>query len=258
MPKSCRMAYDSTVVMYFVLASEDERFFGIPMPAPAVRVSFDPERFFVARERNGRAVERRLIGGEGLVVHECATDELIWPASLWRVVDLERPVRPMPGNRWVRCLAFTVVDQVPTWLVAGPHGDAVEWVINQARALTAEQVGRLASMPEESEEPLCKALWERWMRARRSGSPVGCGLTTLYKAVDEAARRVGPLLFGWSEEDGIEVLTDPAWRKAGRAAYAAALALGAPELVSSEQGSALALRWTSVLGAPVLPDRQGS
>lgn len=252
------MAYGSTVVMYFALASEDERFFGTPTPAPAVRVSFDPERFFAARERHGRAVERRLVGDEGLVVHECASDELVWPASLWRVDDLERPVRLMPGNRWVRCLAFTVVDQVPTWLVAGPHGDAVEWVINQARALTAEQVGSLASMPEEPEEPLRKALWGRWMRARRSGSPVGCGLTTLYQAIDEAARRVGPSLFGWSEEDGGEVLTDPAWQKAGRAASAAALALGAPELVSSEQGSTLALRWTSVFGALDLPDRQGS
>lgn len=58
----------------------------------------------------------------------------------------------------MRCLAFTVVEQVPTWLVAGLHGDAVEWVIDQARALTAEQLGSLASMPEEPEEPLCKAL----------------------------------------------------------------------------------------------------
>ncbi|HEV2635988.1 MAG TPA: hypothetical protein VGX23_12615 [Actinocrinis sp.] len=92
------MAYDSIAAMYFALASEDERFFGTPTPAPAVRVSFGPERFFAARERNGRAVQRRLVGGEGLVVHECATDELGWPASLWRVVDLERPVRLLPGN----------------------------------------------------------------------------------------------------------------------------------------------------------------
>ena len=253
------MPYGARVVNYFALPVEDQRFFGSPSPAPGTRVSFEPDKLFAARERRGSKLERKLSADDGLVVNEDARGVILWPASLWRVDHLERPVRLEPGNRWVRVLAFTAIEQVPTWLVAGPHGDAVEWVINLARALTAEQVDALAAMPEDPEEPLRAALWKCWAQTRRvSGSPVGCSLSTLYDAIQEAARAVSPSLFSWSEEDGGEVLTDPAWQKAGRAASAAALGLGAPELLFAEQATALTHRWSSVFDLPDRPGHRGS
>jgi hypothetical protein len=243
-------------VDFFFAVDDEERFFGTPEPAPGARVCFDPDKLFAARERaTGRPVARLLVGDEGLVVHENATDVLLWPSSLWRVDDLYRPVRLRPGNRWVRCRAFTVVEQVPTWLVAGSHGDAVEWVITRARALTSDQVEGLAAMSEADEAPLNKALWDRWLQDHRGGSPVGCGLHVLQQAVEEAARRTSAALFGWDERDGVEVLSDPAWQQAGHAANGAALALGAPGVLTAEQNALLARRWTSVFGPPDLPDR---
>jgi len=233
-----------------------ERYFGTPDLAPGVRVRFDPDKLFAARERGtGRPVDRHLAGDEGLVVDEIATGVLVWPCSLWRVDELERPVRLRPGREWVRCRAFTVLEQVPAWLVAGPHGDAVEWVITRARELTSDQVEAIAALPEDDEEQLTRRMWDRWLRDHRGGSPVGCGLSTLHQAVEAAARRAGPGLFGWDERDEVEVLRDPGWLRAHRAAYGAALALGAPELLPAEQNAVLTRRWTGVFGSPDLPRR---
>jgi hypothetical protein len=52
---------------------------------------------------------------------------------------------------------------------------------------------------------------------------VGCGLLAVHDAVVESARRVNPQLFGWDDQDGIEVLIDPAWQQTSHAAKAAAL-----------------------------------
>ncbi|MBY8882212.1 hypothetical protein [Actinacidiphila acidipaludis] len=79
-------------------------------------------------------------------------------------------------------------------------------------------------------------------------------MSTLHSAVAEAARQVGPELFGPDEdEDGTEVLIDPAWQRAFKAAYSAALALGAPELLAPEGNEILARRWTTVFGTPDEP-----
>ena len=43
------------------------RYFGTPDLAPGVRVQFDPDKVFAARERNtGRQADRTLVGDEGL------------------------------------------------------------------------------------------------------------------------------------------------------------------------------------------------
>jgi hypothetical protein len=184
------------------------------------------------------------------VVHRAATDVLVWPEQLWRVGDLEDPVQVAPAARWVRCQAFTVIAAEPAWLVAGPHGAAVERLIGRARSLAAADVAALATVPVRDEEALARALWERWLAGHHSGSPLGCGLQTLHHAVRDAARRAGPGLFGWEEDDGVEVLADPAWRRADAAAYCAALAFGAPEILTADQNADLARPWVSVLGPP--------
>jgi hypothetical protein len=250
---SDRRAYGESVA--FFALDDDEQYLGTPDLAPGARVRFDPGRLFDAMEREaGHPVDRRVPAGAGLLVHDHATEVLRWPSSLWRVEDPQwaRPVRS--GDRWKRCRAFTVVEQAPTWLVAGPHGYAVQWVVNRARALTADQVAALVALPGDDEEPLSVALWKHWLQGHRGDSPVGCGLMTLVHAIDEAARRVGgPELFGLDQRDGVVVLSDPVWQDAGHAAYGAALAFGAPDLLSPEQNAVLARRWTTVFGMPEAP-----
>ena len=129
----------------------------------------------------------------------------------------------------------------------------VEWVLNLARTLTAEQAEALAALPDEEEEPARAAMWKRWTQLHRNGSPVGIGLFTIAEAVDAAALRVSPSFFTWSEEDGREVLTDPVWLKASHAATAAALGLGALEFLTAEEAETLVRRWASVFGTPKSP-----
>ncbi|MFD5520354.1 hypothetical protein [Streptomyces sp. NPDC127066] len=239
--------------MSFFALYDAEHFYGEPEPVPGARVSFAPDKLSAARERRTvRPADRQPVGGEGLMVNEIAADVPLWPSSLWRVADLE-PMRPLLSHRWLHCRAFTVMEQVPAWLVAGPHGETVEWVIARTRTLTGAQADALAAQSDEGEEPLIRTLWARWSRGHGTGSPVGCALTTLNQVVTEAAHRVGPQLFGPDDdEEEVEVLSDPAWLRAFGAAYAAALALGAPELLTPRENAVLARRWTTVFGSPDL------
>ncbi|MFI0968168.1 hypothetical protein ACH4S8_43520 [Streptomyces sp. NPDC021080] len=241
--------------MFYFAFDGAEHFYGDPEPAPGARVSFVPDKLYAARKRRtGRPVDRQLVHDDGLLVNEIAMDVSMWPSSLWRVADLE-PMRPGPERRWVRCRAFTVVEQVPAWLAAGPHGEAVEWVMTQARALSSAQAEALAAQSDEGEAALTRTLWTRWSPQYNGCSPVGWALTALQEVVTEAARRVGPHLFGPDEDDEVEVLCDPAWLRAWSAAYAAALALGAPGFLAPEENARLARRWTTVFGSPDLPGR---
>jgi len=97
---------------------------------------------------------------------------------------------------------------------------------------------------------LTRTLWQHWDAGHRSGSPVGCGLTTLYLAVEAAARRTDSRLFVWDEDDGLEVLADPAWRRASTAAVCAALTFGAPDILTADQNAELSRPWVSVFGSP--------
>lgn len=234
--------------MFYYLAQKgsEENFYGVPLPAVGIRVVFDIERLFAARERGlGRPVDRKVAGDEGLVVHEDPMAVLTLPDRLWRVDDLSGAIRLHPANPWLRCQSLTVVEEVPAWLVMGPHGDLLAQVIDQARALTDEQAHAMAAMDSAEEQRLVRAVWDRWLRQHRSGSPVGCGLYAVHRAVTETARRTGAHLFGWDDEDEVEVLTDESWRQASAAANAAALALGAPEILGAEENRKMALRWTS-------------
>jgi hypothetical protein len=59
----------------------------------------------------------------------------------------------------------------------------------------------------------------------------------VHRAIEQAARRVGPALFGWDDLDEVEEWRNPRWLQASRAAYGAALALGSPELLRAEQNA---------------------
>ncbi len=242
------------VTYYLAHGGSEDDFFGVPFPSVGARVVFNIERLFAARIRTGGwSNPREVVGDEGLVVHEDPMAVLVMPDRLWRVDDLDGEIRLAPNNRWLRCRALTVRQELPTWLVMGPRGNLVAQVIDQARNLTDPQAKALATMDAAEEERLVGAMWDAWLPTHRSGSPIGHGLNDVHYAVEEAARRMGPHLFGWDEQAGLEVLVDPTWQQAAHAANAAALGLGAPELLGDQGSQGLARRWITVIGAPTPP-----
>lgn len=235
---------------YYLGHVEGEDLHGVPFPAAGARVVFDRDSLLAARERlRGGADADLPVGDEGLVVVQDPLDVLSWPCRLWRVGDLERVVRPTPWANYLWCQALTVYEEVPGWLVMGPRGDAVVEVIEAARSLTGDDVAAIAAVPDTDEARCYRAVWWRWAD-QRSGSPVGCGLLAVNRAVEEAARRVDPRLFGWDDDDELEVLTDPAWQQAAHAATAAALASGAAEILEPGEHDRLTYRWVTVVGPP--------
>lgn len=235
---------------YLAHRGEEREFFGMPFPTVGAQVRFDIDRLFAARKRlSGKPVDRTVVGDEGLVVDENPMAVLSLPDRLWRVDDLEDEIRILPRNRWIRCKSLTVREELPNWLVMGPHGDLVAQVIDQARDLTDKQARAIATMDPADEARLSRALWDRWLPNRKSHSPVGYGLAEVHGAVIEAARRTDPHLFGWDPDDEVEIIADAAWQQAGNAANAAALALGAPQVLDPPENQRLALRWTSIIGA---------
>jgi hypothetical protein len=236
-------------VYYLSHAGTEDDFYGVPFPAVGERVIFDVGRLLAARERvRGSADPHLLRGDEGLVVLENPLDVLNWPCQLWRVEDLKGVIRPWPTASYLWCQALVVHEELPSWHVMGSHGDAVVAIAERARLLTAEDVAAIAALPAAEEDESYRAVWQRWQAERqRSGSPVGCGLLMLRRAVQEAARTIDPGLFGWDEDDGVEVLADPAWQQASHAAAAAALADGAAEILGPGEYGRLIHRWVTGL-----------
>lgn len=228
-------------------AAED--FYGRPLPSVGARVVFDFDRLMAVRARMGLSADRTETAEDGLVIFAEPFEEPMLPDRLWRVDNLEGAVEVDPAAGWLRAKAVTIREELPAWLVMGPRGADVAKVIEQARSLTDEQARRIAAVraPMGTSE-LVEAMWNRWVTSKGSGSPVGCGLSQVHHAIEQAARRTGSHLFRWDAVDEVEVIGDPAWIEAGRAANHAALGVGAPELFGPEASERLVRRWRTVMG----------
>lgn len=235
---------------YLTDTRDGKGIFGDPYPVSGARVTFNPEKMFEARERQlGQAVPHVLKGNEGLVVYEDPKEVQLWPCRLWEVDDLAGVVRLRPGNKWVRCRALTVRKELPGWLVMGSHGDIVAQVIEQAHSLTSDHVSAIAESSGDEARRIQAVVWRR-LRDIGSLRPIGPGLSAVHEAVEDAARRTSPELFGWNEKYDAEEIIDASWLEANDAAVAAALAVGIPEMIDQAEYEQLTRRWIDVLGYP--------
>lgn len=228
-----------------------EDFYGRPVPEAGARVKFAFDKLMAARAQAGNS-DRTETREDGLVLHTDPMHELQLPDRLWRVDDLEGAVQVYPAANWLRAKAVTVREELPAWLVMGPNGDLVAKVIRQARSLTDDQARAIATRaPADDLIRAVEAMWERWTDSHRMGSPIGCGLREVQRAIESAARRTGNHLFQWDEVDEVEVLRDRAWIAAAGAANHAALGLGAPEWFDAHVGEQLIRPWAAVTGGPL-------
>jgi hypothetical protein len=187
-----------------------------------------------------------------------------WPGRLMRVKIVEVAVAGMtdpalvPNPRYIRCCAVQIVDELAPSLVFGPHGAGVVEVIEVAQRLSLDQARLLAANDSPEAEAAYTAAWTAWIAVDahsnsvsdaavgRSGSPVGDGLLVLDRELGKRARTVSGEAGFAIDDEGNSYLVAP-WRQAGAALGHAAMAIGAPRLITQEARAHLLRGWQSLV-----------
>jgi hypothetical protein len=178
-----------------------------------------------------------------------------WPGRLWRVVvlDIGGVEQVSTHANYTRALAVKVIEEVPASRLFGERGEAVISVLSFASRLDAATVERLAEVRHPEADQAYSRAFRRWLDRVGIGSvhgasdfsgvlaagqgptrsPINCGLSLVYRAVWERAEVVsGPGAFV-ADDEGERAL-GPVWEAAASALLDAAMALGAPSVVSED------------------------
>ena len=190
-----------------------------------------------------------------------------WPGRLYRVVvlDAEGIEQASAHAHYTRAVAVRVCEEVPAWCLFGDHGEAVSAVISFATRLEMPTARLLADLRHPLAAQAFSRAWNRWLNrtgatsahdesdfsgtlaagAGPSRSPINYGLTLTYRAVwDRADALMGSEAFV-DDEEGERTLA-PVWSSAAAALLDAAIAVGAPSIVTEEDAVILTAAWRSV------------
>lgn len=208
-----------------------------------------------------------------------------WGGALWRceVLDAITPeeeerrhgfARPAASHReYVRAAEIRLIEAASLALLFGAHGGRVVAVIDKAHALTAAEAERLAGARGADAVAARARVFDRWMAGREmpqnrlvdghgsflsigieDASPVGQALRLIEHEVTRRAQAaLGDdslllITFGDPDESEEDVLLEP-WASAAGALADAALALGAPEVVTADNREQLLAGWRGTFGA---------
>jgi hypothetical protein len=216
------------------------------------------------------ATIRNADGGPPWIVVDHSVESVIvtkWPGRLWKVEILEAArEQPHAGVNYTRAVSVRVIEETAVSELFGPYGSRVCTVIERARALTTDDLSVLGA----NGHPLARAAysrgWRKWLGRGEpdSGdssedyadtlaipggarSPIHSGFTVLHSVLAERARAlVGDAAFVVDEE-GNRSFTPP-WAAAADPFLHAAMAFGAPELLSPADREALTQAWVERYG----------
>jgi hypothetical protein len=189
-----------------------------------------------------------------------------WPGRLWKVEILDKAEeQPLSYARYTRAHAVRVLEEVPVSILFGAHGDAVCELLERAGRIELEDVARIGAAVHPRAGETYSRVWERWIGAEvpdsphrgvdhsrtlavpsdhRTRSPIGHGLTVLYAVLSDRAQVVaGDAAFVVNEDEADYEQDDaslaPEWAAAAQAFLHAAMAFGAPELLSDDEREVL-------------------
>ena len=190
-----------------------------------------------------------------------------WPGRLWRVAVLEAAVeQALPGANYTRAVSVKVIEEHPVSTLFGSNGELVCRVIEAAGAVVLEDVTLLAEAVHPEARRVYSRIWSRWLgRPAADGdeshadalaapgnaggrSPIGSGFTVLHSVLTGRARTlVGDAAFVM--DDGGDPVFAPIWASAADAFLHAAMAFGAPELISLSDREVLTAAWAKRYGS---------
>lgn len=226
------------------------------------------------RSARAGAIIRNADGGPPWMVVDHSIESVVvakWPGRLWRVEVLEAAAeQPFPGSHYTRAVSVKVIGEHPVSKLFGPNGQLVCRVIEAAGALTIEDVTLLAKTGHPEARRVYSRVWSRWLgRPAAEGdeshadalaapgnaggrSPIGCGFTVLHSVLTRHARTLAGDAAFVMDDEGDPVFT-PLWASATDAFLHAALALGAPELITLTDREILTAAWAKRYGEPKPP-----
>lgn len=210
-----------------------------------------PMRFAAAGKTIGNAD-----GGPPWIVVDQSIQSIVvakWPGKLWRVAVLKKATeQPASYAKYTRAVAVEVIAEEPVSRLFGAHGDAVCRILERAQTITLEDVALLESAVSDEARAAYSRAWNRWLgdahdhtttlAAGDSRSAIGAGFTVLHNVIVERARTLtnGAALTA-SEDDDVVLASD--WSAASDACLHAAMAHGAPELLSPRDAELLTAAW---------------
>lgn len=176
-----------------------------------------------------------------------------WPGRLWRVEVLKRAgSQPSANASYTRAIAVRVLEERPVAELFGPHGDEVCKVIAVADRLTEQDFDQLRRVVTQDADGAYSRAWSKWISrldptsphvnddlggtlqvsVQGKRSPINDGLSLVHHIVfDRACAIAGDAAYVRDDETD-DIWLRPEWSPAGTALLHAALALGAPELMS--------------------------
>jgi hypothetical protein len=230
----------------------------------------------MAHAEAGRSVR---IPGRGppwiAVDHElCSVVVARWPGKLW-AVEIVDPITEgdlkaanqvglRPDAGYTRAAVVKILHAVPVATLFGPHGEQVCAVIETAAALTMAQAMRLGESRHRDAGDAHRRVWRGWLvrenipldrysddldgtlaiGASKMGSPIGQGLKVIDGVVGRRAETLaGPTVWLVDEADPEGAWLAEPWSAASLALLDAALAFGAPDLVTSADNEVLTAAW---------------
>jgi hypothetical protein len=217
------------------------------------------------------AIVRNADGGPPWIVVNHALESVVvakWPGRLWQVEILKAAAeQALSSAGYTRAVSVRVIGEHPVATLFGPHGHLVCGVIDKARTLVIADVPILGQMVSPLACQAYSRAWSHWLGETQPGdraddhrhtlaivsggphgrSPIGGGLTVLYSVLTDRARALaGDAAFVVGEE-GDSSFAAP-WDAAAEAFLHAAMAYGAPELLSSVDVNLLTAAWTRRYG----------
>jgi hypothetical protein len=187
-----------------------------------------------------------------------------WPGVLWKVEVVEpAPDSEQVTSTYTRSKAVRLIETSTATELFGVNGDAVEQILNQAAQLELVQIKTARPFWGDSVNAYSRA-WNAWIKNRYPNetmgnyestlgvgscgydSPIGRGFVLLFNVVHNRAMAIeGDSAFSVDEEGESHFL--PHWQIAFDAARFAAMAYGAPELLSEQERQILTATWSSMM-----------
>lgn len=208
-----------------------------------------------------------------------------WGGRLWRceiidAVSTEEEfqrngfARPEESHRkFARAAEIRLIEDLPLTTLLGAHGARLAAVIDKAHTLTAAEAGRLAQARGANAVDVRARVFARWMAGRampqnrlvdghgsllsigiEEDAPARPAMTLVEHGATQSARAAlnddALLLVNFGDADAGEedTLLQP-WASAAGALADAAMALGAPEIVTAEERAELLAGWIDAFGA---------